>query len=574
MSTGAARLYLDALRRQRRAVVTLACWSAVEGVPPLLTGKLVALAVDDGFAAHRMWVGVGWLVTFGVFALVGAVGSRMSFGKLGDVVEPMRDELVTAVVRGVLHGDPSRHHQAEASAIARITRHIEVVRDVTAGLLVQMRALVVTTIAALVGLIGTAGGLTVVVLPPVLVALAVFGWLLGTLARRQRELVLSDERCAEATGAAVGGLRDVVACGARRVAGAEIAAAVDAQAAATVRLGTAGAVRTFVVSLGGIVPLVLVLVVAPGMVARGALTAGAMYGAVVYLTTSVQPALLALGQTAGSAVLRLVVTLRRLAEVTRPAPDPPSSGRVPVGRDLELRGVTFGWGADASPVVQDLSLGLPFGEHLAIVGASGIGKSTVAGLLSGLLAPDSGSVCLGGVPVTELDPLTRRRFIALIPQEAYVFTGTLRENLALLAPDASDDDLLAAAGEVGAGELVERLGGLSASIGHGGATLAEGDRQLVALARVFAAEPRIVILDEATSNLDPASEARAERAFAARSGTLVVIAHRLSSALRAGRVLVLSGGPPMLGRHADLLAESPDYADLMRAWDPAAVPTP
>lgn len=562
-------MYFGALRRQRRAVLTLGAWSLVEGIPPLLTGNLVSSAVDDGFAVHRPWTGMAWIAAFGVFAVVGAVGTRLSFGRLGDVVEPLRDELVAAVVRGVLHGDPHRHHQADAGAVARITRHIEVVRDVTAGLLVQVRALVVTTIAALVGLVGTAGGLTGFVLPPVLVALGLFGWLLGTIARRQRDLVLSEERCAQAAGTAANGIRDVVACGAEYEALAEISAAVDAQATASVQLGRAGALRTLVLSLGGIVPLVLVFLVAPGMVARGALTAGALYGAVVYLTTSVQPALIALGQTAGSTVLRLVVTLRRLAEVSRFAPEYPVHGQVPNGGDLILRGITFGWGADAEPVVRDLSLELPFGEHLAIVGASGIGKSTVAGLLCGLLCPDSGTVRLGGVPVTGLDPMA----VALIPQEAYVFTGTLRENLALLTPDADDQTLLRAATAVGARDLVDRLGGLSAAIGHEGASLSGADRQLVALARVFACPARIVILDEATSSLDPASEARAERAFAARGGTLVVIAHRLSSARRAGQVLVMGSGRPVLGRHAELLTESGDYAELMRAWDPRAVPS-
>jgi ATP-binding cassette subfamily C protein len=316
-----------------------------------------------------------------------------------------------------------------------------------------------------------------------------------------------------------------------------------------------------VVSLGGLVPLVLVLAAAPGLVADGRVSAGAVLGAVVYLTTGVQPALVALGQTAGGAVLRLLVTMRRLADVALdPEPGPATPPRSPAGFALELRHLTFGWSAAAHPVVRDLDLTVPAGEHVAIVGASGIGKSTLAGLLTGLLAPDSGAVLLGGVDVRDVP----RDAVTLIPQESYVFSGTLRENLALLAADASDDHLVRAAESVGAAGLLARLGGLDAPVRR--LALSNGERQLVALARVYASAARVVVLDEATAGLDPAAEAVAEQAFAARGGTLVVIAHRLTSAIRAERVLVMDGGRPVLGTHAELLATSPGYAELMRAW--------
>jgi ATP-binding cassette subfamily C protein len=566
MSTRGTSGYLGALRGTRRALLALALWSLVEGGPALASGRLVAQAVDGGFAAGHLWTGVLWLAVFGVVALVGAIGSRMVFGRLGDVVEPVRDALVTAVVRGVMHGDWATSHRPDASSVARITRHVEVVRDVTAGLLVQGRSLVVTVIAALAGLLDTARPLAVLVLPPVGLSLVAFSFLLRSLARRQRELVLSDERCAATVGAVTGGLRDVLACGAEPIAAHDVAEAVDAQATASVRLGRAGALRGLVVSLGGFIPLVLVLAMAPGMVADGRLSAGAVLGAVVYLTTGVQPALVALGQTAGTAVLRLVVTLRRLADVST-VPEPPAYQQdQPESMDIAVCGLTFGWGAGAHPVVRDLDLVLPAGRHLAIVGASGIGKSTLAGLLTGLLPPREGAVLLGGVDVRLLPPDTRRGLMALIPQEAYVFTGTLRENLALLATTATDAELVNAAQRVGAGALLTMPDGLDARLGHGGVTLSNGERQLVALARVYVSSARIVVLDEATAHLDPATEAQAEEAFADRDGTLVVIAHRLSSAIRAQQVLVMAAGRPTLGTHDDLLVSSPGYAELMRAW--------
>lgn len=546
----------------RRALFALACWSVLEGGPPLVSGRLVAQAVDGGFAVHRPWTGVLWLGVFAVVSLAGAIGSRQVFGRLGDVVEPIRDELVTAVVGGVLHGVSTAQ---DAGSVARITRHVETVRDVVAGLLVQGRSLVVTVIAALVGLLGTAAPLAVLVLPPAGISIILCGLLLKSLARRQRALVLSDERCGATIGAVATGLRDVLACGAQDIAVRDITDAVDTQAAAAVTLSRAGALRGLLLALGGLAPLVLVLAAAPGFVEHHVVTAGAVLGAVVYLTTGVQPALLALGQTAGTAVLRLAVTLRRLRDVTTIPPDAETVSDLPHGFDLAVTEVTFGWSESAEPVVRDLELTVRDGTHLAIVGASGIGKSTLAGLLTGLLTPRTGDVTLGGVPVRLLGKQTRRELVALIPQESYVFTGTLRENLALLATDATDADLIAAAEQVGAGELA-RANGLDARLGHGGRTLSNGERQLVALARVYACNARIVVLDEATAHLDPATEAQAEQAFADRGGTLIVIAHRLSSAIRAQQVLMMDGGAPVLGPHEELVARSAGYAELMRAW--------
>lgn len=559
--------YLRALREQRRGIAVLLGWSVLEGVPALLSGRLVGLAVDRGFAAGRPWVGVGWLLVFAFVAVLGGFGLRQVFMRLGAVVEPMRDALVREVVRGVLHGG-SHTRQPDASAVARITRHVEVVRDATAGVLVQARALLVTTAAALVGLAATVSSLAWLVVLPVLAALVLFGLLLPSLARGQRRLVLADEDTATVAGTVFLGVRDVVAVGGTAHALDDVVAQVDRQASATVRMAWATALRGVVISLGGFAPLALLLVAAPAMVRSGELSAGEVLGAVVYLSTSVQPALRRLADTTSTVVLRLVVALRRLAEAAPPIAEP-GGDAVPDGHEVELRGVTFGWGVGAEPVVRSLDLVLPEGSHLAVVGPSGIGKSTLAGLVTGLVAPQEGEVLFGGVPVRSVAPEQRHRRIALVPQETYLFTGTVRENLALLAPDAADARLLASAAAVGASEVLARLGGLAGVIGHAGGGLSAGEAQLLAAARVHASDADVVILDEATSSLDPAAEAVVEQAFAARGGTLVVIAHRLSSALRADRVLVMDGGEPLLGTNAELLAGSEVYRDLMAAWQPA-----
>ncbi|WP_143658547.1 ATP-binding cassette domain-containing protein, partial [Streptomyces sp. Tue6028] len=227
---------------------------------------------------------------------------------------------------------------------------------------------------------------------------------------------------------------------------------------------------------------------------------------------------------------------------------------------LHLTGVTFAYGPGSAPVIENLDLRLPHGAHLAVVGPSGIGKSTLTGLVAGLLEPVRGEIRVHGHPVPA-EAAARRR--VLIPQEAYVFTGTLAENLGYLRPDpVPEAELWAAARTVGLDELLDRLGGPSAEVDP--AALSAGERQLIALTRAYLSSAPLALLDEATCHLDPVAEERAERAFAARpGGTLVVVAHRVSSARRAGRVLVMDGRRVDLGVHEDLLERSSLYRDLI-----------
>lgn len=231
---------------------------------------------------------------------------------------------------------------------------------------------------------------------------------------------------------------------------------------------------------------------------------------------------------------------------------------------MALRGVTFAYGPDAEPAVRDLDLAVEEGDHLAIVGPSGAGKSTLAGLVAGLLTPQKGELRLGGVPVGELDAAGAAHSRVLIPQEAYVFAGTLGENLEYLAPHSSTARLDEAVDLLGARQLVDRLGGHDAPIDP--AALSAGERQLVTLVRAYVSPAPLIILDEAACHLDPAAEARVERAFAVRAGTLLVIAHRISSARRARRILLLDGGRALLGSDEELLSGSPLYRDLVGYW--------
>uniref|UniRef100_UPI0018925946 ATP-binding cassette domain-containing protein n=1 Tax=Catenulispora rubra TaxID=280293 RepID=UPI0018925946 len=237
---------------------------------------------------------------------------------------------------------------------------------------------------------------------------------------------------------------------------------------------------------------------------------------------------------------------------------------------LTLRAVTFAYGPTSEPVLRDLDLTVEPGEHLAVVGPSGIGKSTMAALICGLRPPDAGAVLLGGADAASLAPDHLARLRVLIPQEAYVFAGTLRQNLSYLAPNAPDHRIAASVDAVGAASLVARLGGLDATVAPN--ELSAGERQLLALARAHLSPAPLAVLDEATCHLDPIAERHAEQAFADRGGTLIVIAHRLSSALRAERVLVLDGVRADAGSHDELTARSALYRELLAHWTAGPAP--
>ncbi|MGM7441995.1 ATP-binding cassette domain-containing protein, partial [Streptomyces tunisiensis] len=262
------------------------------------------------------------------------------------------------------------------------------------------------------------------------------------------------------------------------------------------------------------------------------------------------------------------VTARATAAIPRPGDDAPHLGGRPADRArtaaVELRSVTLSYGVRAEPVLDSLDLCVAPGEHLAVVGPSGIGKSTLTRLVAGTLVPSGGEVRVDGREVTGRPPAELSALRVLVPQEAYVFSGTLSDNLTYLRPGASRADLDAAVDALGLWPLVERLGGLDAPVRP--AELSHGERQLVALTRAWVSPAPLLLLDEATCHLDPAAEARAEEALARRPGTLLVVAHRLSSAVRADRVLVLDGTDAVCGTHDEVLDRSPLYRDLTGHW--------
>jgi ABC-type multidrug transport system fused ATPase/permease subunit len=562
------------VRGRRREVSGLVAWSVIEAVPAFLSGVLIARALDEGFLAGDTQRGLTWLGVLAAAMLVGAWATRATFLRLASIVEPLRDALVRRTVDGSL-GQAAASGRGDSAAVARLTGQVEIVREAYGSVLLVTQGFLVRTIGALAGLATLQPIVLVLVLPPLFVGLALFAFALPGMAARQRASILADERIATSTGTVVDGLRDIAACGAQDRVAATVGEHVEAQATATRELARFTALRTIAVAVGGLLPVVLILAFGSWLLRNGA-TTGTIVGALAYVASGVHPALQTLVRGIGNTGLWLFVTLARIVEATELAA--PATGRdagrrgLPRGYELCFEGVTFGYGDGAEPVVRDLDLVVAEGDHLAIVGPSGAGKSTLAALAVGLLEPQAGEVCLGEVPVRRLAPAAAGRTRALIPQEAYVFDGTLRDNLAYLAPYTSDARLNEVLELLGMRELCERLGGLHEQLDR--AALSAGERQLITLARAYASPAPLVILDEATCHLDPVWEARVEQAFAARPGTLVVIAHRISSAQRARRTLVLDGGRATVGTHDELLARSPLYRDLVGRWTGRGAPAP
>jgi ATP-binding cassette, subfamily B, bacterial len=330
-------------------------------------------------------------------------------------------------------------------------------------------------------------------------------------------------------------------------------------------------IRLFtMIPLAQTVALVAVLLTAASMYRNGSISQGTIVAYVLYLVQLFDPIARFsewLGEfRQGLAALGKVVGLLQAENAVSERP-----GAVVLSADgvLELDDVTFGY-AGGAPVVKGVSLRLDAGEHVALVGVTGAGKSTLAKLLTRQYDPQDGAIRLGGVDLRDGTLESLRHRIVMLPQEGHLFSGTLADNVRLADPEASDDEVRYALEQIGALERFAALpDGLQTDVQTRGVRLSAGERQLVGIARVALANPAVIVLDEATSSLDPATEAAVEQALAAvvEGRTVIIIAHRLSTAERADRVVVMHNGRVVeTASHDELVAQGERYARLWASW--------
>jgi ATP-binding cassette subfamily B protein len=321
---------------------------------------------------------------------------------------------------------------------------------------------------------------------------------------------------------------------------------------------------------------VLVLGVGSVMVARHSLNAGGLIAFLLYLDLFFNP-IQQLSQTFDSyqqagASMAQINQLMTVPSST-PPPDRPLASWSVRG-EVALSDVHFTYPGGAGEALAGVTLTVTPGETVALVGETGAGKSTIVKLMVRFYDPTSGKVALDGRDVSRLDLTWFRHQLGYVPQEAFLFSGTIRDNIAYGRPEASDAEVEAAARAVGAHDLIAALpGGYLHVVNERGRSLSAGQRQLIALARAQLLDPRVLLLDEATSNLDLATEARVARAMGVVSSgrTTVLIAHRLPTAARADRVVVVDGGRIVEdGAHAELVAAGGPYARMWEAFEMGA----
>jgi ATP-binding cassette subfamily B protein len=326
------------------------------------------------------------------------------------------------------------------------------------------------------------------------------------------------------------------------------------------------------IEFAGIASSALIVGVGGWLVHRGTVSLGTVVAFVLLLANLFDPVqqLSQLYNTLQSAA----AALHKLFGILDAEPDVAESAtptQLPAVGDVDVRNITFSYAGGSQPALSDVSVLLTAGTRLALVGPTGAGKSTLAKLMARLYDPQEGQVLFGGVDLRQASMEDLRRRIVVIPQEGFLFDGSVRDNLLIARPDATEQMLLTALDNLGLRERFEALPeGLDTQVRERGSRLSAGERQLVALSRAALVDPAVLVLDEATSNLDPGTEmlieAALEKLMAGRS--VIVVAHRLSTVQRADKIAVVSDARiTEIGSHDELIAMNGHYAALVNNWN-------
>jgi len=560
------RRLLGFLRPYRKGVIVSFLLAAVAMGAGVLIPKLIGTTIDDiDKGGDSLWPLAGAIVAAGLLRLAFSVVRRLVAGRVSLGVEfDLRNLMykhLQSLELGFFDG------QQTGQLMSRATVDLQAVRFFLGyGLIFMGQAALTILIAAAV----------MIVVNPLLalVALAPMPWVVwvasryGRLNRPASQEV--QQRIAELTAAAeenVSGVRVVKGFAQehrqmRRFH--HTVRRVFDQSMVSTRL------RAFYNPYIGFLPqlgLAAVVLIGGRQAINGTITVGdfvAFYGYVLMLTGPMRMLGVSLGmaQRAVASGDRIFEILDREPKLTSPPDAPPLPAG---GGHVELRGVTFAY-EGAAPVLHDIDLDVAAGTTVALVGATGSGKTTLVNLIPRLYDPRRGRVLVDGADVRGIDLPSLRHEIALVSDDAFLFSATLRDNVAYARPDATDAEVEDAAHRAGLTEVVAEMpDGYDTLIGERGLTLSGGQRQRVAIARALLAQPRILILDDATSSVDATTESRIKDALAEvmKGRTTFIIAHRLSTIALADEIVVLDGGRIVAyGSHEELREASPLYAEI------------
>jgi ATP-binding cassette, subfamily B, bacterial len=549
----------------------------------LLVGQTACLLAGPALVRHGIDAGLraddaGALNLSALLYLVVAVTAlflgRTSIWVVSRVGEQFLRELRVRVFRHLQSlGLDFFEREKTGRLVARLTSDVDALQElVQIGLtmFVQNALLFVGALVVIFTMSWELALCTLVVVPPVVVASRWF--------RRESNRAYLEVRDRIGTNLAtlqegLAGVRVVQAFGRERAFTSRFHETNEAQFDAnlrTVKIST----RYFpFVEFNGVIGIALIVGVGGLFVDQGIVTVGTVAAFVLYLNNLFEPVqqlsqLYNTLQQAGAALHKLFGLLD-----TRPSiRERPGAVDLPRQGALEVDHISFAYASDHD-VLHEVTLRVAPGERLALVGPTGAGKSTLAKLIARFYDPRVGTVAFGGVDLVDATLRSLRERIAVVPQEGYLFAGTIRDNVRVGHAEATDAEIDAALEALGIRERFASLAeGLDTEVRERGSRLSAGERQLVSLARAALADPTVLVLDEATSNLDPGTEQEVERALEAltEKRTVVVVAHRLSTAARADRIAVVDHGVLCeLGTHAELLRGEGRYAALWASWSAA-----